>query len=165
MDNIIKFPTDYKGSEIINSRKNIEEITKLSDHQTLVYQAKEEGINYRDLRAKLRLHNISLEQAIENCKLGISTSEYLRQREEKRKYEELTLRKTQRMLKTYFATAITASFLILGFSIYQELTELIEKETNCYEFTTKPITITDPEMKEKLEEYKTNCYPKIIPGT
>jgi len=56
----------------------------INDLYALKFQATEEGLEIRDFIRKLQIHEISLDEAIENTKKGISTREYLKSRRRKR---------------------------------------------------------------------------------
>ncbi len=163
MNKVIKFPREYKKSEVTENNDIETNITEFSDHKALMYQAKSEGVTYRQLRDKLRIHRISLETAIENTRNGISTEKYLRRLEEEKKIEETKFNKVQRNLKVYFGTMIAASLAALTFSVYESITK--PKEISCYQYGIEARTATSPEMKLKIEKYMAQCYPKIIRGT
>ena len=76
------------------------------DHQRLKFQAAEEGLSYRDFRSKLRLHDIPLEEAIQNAKDGVSVSQYVQERV-----------RTQRRFRNIIYGAIAASIIGLFYSI------------------------------------------------
>jgi len=115
MGRLIYFPGEFKSSERVegNARDNV---VHFIDHKRLRYKAREEGLSYREYREKLRLYDIDLETAVEMCHRGISTSDFLREREAAARKERSRLRLVRNSLRAYFSAVISASLIALAYT-------------------------------------------------
>lgn len=78
----------------------------------LKYQGLEEGLDFRSYLQKLKMHDIPLEIAVDNARKGISTSEYLKQREKLNRRKRILDRAEQVYGGVMFAGLVCANLYL-----------------------------------------------------